>query len=149
MTDARIEVVRRTTLSAGQAWERLTAWERHGEFLPLTKVHVDADRRGEVGACFVARTSLGRLGFDDPMEVTSWRPPGAATPGLVRIVKRGRVVVGWAVLTVTPVGPGALVEWTEHARFRAAGPFLDGPTRVVGRRVFGRLVEGLLADRPT
>ncbi len=146
MTGAHIEVARRTALSAPQAWERLTEWEHHGEFLPLTTVYVDGNRRGGVGACIVARTSLGGLGFDDPMEVTLWRPPSAATPGLVRMVKRGRVVVGWAALTVTPGAAGTLVEWTEHARFRAAGRFLDLPTRIVGRHVFGRLVDGLLGD---
>ena len=45
--------------------------------------------RGDVGATFVARTALGPLHFDDPMEVTQWRPPTDDEPGVCTIAKRG------------------------------------------------------------
>ncbi len=143
---ASFDVVRRTVLSAEEAWSRLTDWERHGEFLPLTTVRLADGPRTGAGAAFVARTSLGPLGFDDTMEVTVWQPPTGSEPGLCHITKRGRVVVGSAQLTVAAAPDGALVNWHEEARFRAAGRLLDWPNRFIGEIVFGRLVDGLLAD---
>lgn len=143
---ASFDVVRRTGLSAEEAWSRLTDWERHGEFLPLTTVRLADGPRTGAGAAFVARTSLGPLGFDDAMEVTVWQPPAGSAPGRCHITKHGGVVVGSAQLTVAAAPDGALVNWHEEARFRAAGRLLDWPNRVIGEIVFGRLVDGLLAD---
>jgi hypothetical protein len=103
-----------------------------------------------VGSRFVAHTSFGPVGFDDPMEVTFWQPPAGDSPGdaagVCRIVKRGRVVVGWAVLTVTP-GPEAgstTVSWVEQADVRLGGPLLRGPNTWLGKAVFTRLLDHLL-----
>ena len=141
------EAVRRTWRGADDAWRRITDWERHGDHLPLTTVHRLPGPVDGVGSAFVGRTALGRLGFDDPMEVTYWQPPSGDQPGVCRIVKRGPVVTGWAVLSVEPEPGGSVVRWEESARFALAGPWLDWPTDVVERRVFGRLVTGLLDDR--
>jgi hypothetical protein len=148
---AVFEVHRDSALSASEAWVRLTDWRRHGDFIPLTDVLVSgtpdatASSPGSgVGAVFVARTSLGPLHFDDPMEVTYWRPP-ADGPGACRLVKTGRVVQGWAVLTVTPTSSGCSVNWTEDAAVRYTGVLLGWPTKVAARFVFGRLVDKLLA----
>jgi hypothetical protein len=143
---ASFDVLRHTALSAQDAWSRLTDWERHGDFIPLTTVRFSDGVRTGVGAAFVARTSLGPLGFDDQMEVTGWQPPAGPDPGRCHITKRGRVVMGWAELTVATAPGGALVHWHEEARFRAAGRLLDWPNRVIGEIAFGRLVDGLLAD---
>ncbi len=161
---ASFQVVSHTRLSAQAAWAQLTDWPRHGNFIPLTEVRVTAKAAGGVGTVFVARTSIGPLGFDDPMEVTYWRPPSAQQEGVCRIVKLGRVVTGWAVLTVTPDGSGstprktdggpancdggATIRWVEEAQFRAAGPLLNWPNSLAGKYVFGRLVHGLLAPEP-
>ena len=100
-----------------EAWRRVTDWERHGEFVPLTRMRVDRDpATGQLS--FVARTSVGPLGFDDVMAVTYSQPPTETEPGVVRIVKQGKVVLGWAVLTVTPAGSGSEVRWHEEARLR-------------------------------
>jgi hypothetical protein len=148
---AAFEVRRDSALSASQAWARLTDWRRHGDFIPFTDVLVSetpdstASSPGTgVGAAFVARTSLGPLHFDDPMEVTYWRPPDDG-PGMCRLVKTGRVVHGWAVLTVTPTGSGCSVCWTEDAAVRYTGALLGWPTKVAAGFVFGRLVDKLLA----
>ena len=143
---AQFEVVRHTTLPAPETWSRLTDWSRHGEFIPFTEVTVSARPDAGVGTVFVARTACGPLAFDDPMEVTYWRPPAGDQPGVCRIVKRGRVVQGWAVLTISPTAAGSTVAWREDASIRLAGPLLDLPNRIVGKRVFGRLVDGLLDD---
>jgi hypothetical protein len=139
------DVVRTSSLSAEEAWSLLTDWERHGSFIPFTTVRLNASPVTEVGSGFVARTSLGPVGFDDPMEVTVWQPPVGAVPGVCRITKRGRVVMGWAQLTVSSAPDGALVHWHEEARFRAVGQLLDWPNRVIGKLAFGRLIDGLLA----
>jgi hypothetical protein len=141
---AEFEIVRRTPLSAIEAWNRLTDWERHGEFIPFTTVTLTGLIRSDVGATFVGRTALGPLHFDDPMEVTEWRPPDGAEPGVCRVVKRGKVITGWAELTVSPDGDGATVLWREDAGFRAAGNLLNWPNRIAGRRMFAKLVDGLL-----
>lgn len=143
------EVIRYTPLSVVEAWARLTDWERHGEFIPLTSVTMTGTIRDDVGAAFVARTGVGPLQFDDPMEVTHWQPPLDNRPGVCRISKRGSVVTGWAELTVSPHGDGAAITWQEDASFRVVGRLLDWPNRVAGRRVFGKLVDGLLHDSPT
>lgn len=75
---ARIEIVREVPLSPAEAWLRVTDWPAHGRFVPLTKVTRTPDG-------FVARTGVGRLGFDDPMDVTTWHEPS-----FCRLEKRGR-----------------------------------------------------------
>jgi hypothetical protein len=141
---AGFDVVRRTSLSADEAWRRVTDWERHGEFVPLTRVSAVQDpATGQVS--FIARTAVGPVGFDDVMAVTHSQAPTRTEPGIVRIVKRGNVVLGWAVLTVTPTESGSEVRWHEEARLRwTRGPIVAVVDRVVARG-FGRLLDGLLA----
>ncbi len=89
---------------------------------------------------FNARTGFGRLAFDDPMEITIWKPPT-----LCRLEKRGRVMKGWAELTVESLGDGARVVWREDIRLTGSPRLLDGPTRMASRKVFGKVIDGLLA----
>jgi hypothetical protein len=142
---AQFEVIRHTHLEPAETWARLTDWERHGEFIPFTRVALTGIIRDAVGAAFVARTSYGPFHIDDPMDITVWQPPLWEQPGVCEIAKRGRVVTGWAILTVTKSEEGSMVHWEEEARFRYGGPLLDLPNRVAGRRIFGRLVDGLLS----
>ncbi|MFI5428509.1 hypothetical protein [Aeromicrobium sp. UC242_57] len=81
---ALIQIVREVQLSPSDAWSRLTAWERHGEFVPLTTVALTDHG-------FDAFTGVGPVGFHDPMDVVDWREPS-----FCRLEKRGRVVTGWA-----------------------------------------------------
>jgi len=138
---ARFDVRRETSLPAEVAWGRLTDWERHGRFIPLTTV----TRSGHgVGSTLTARTALGPFGFDDIMDVTAWEPPSGDLPGRCRIVKRGKVVAGWAEFVVTPTPSGSVVHWLEDASIRHTGRVLDLPSRLMSRVIFGRLVAGLL-----
>jgi Polyketide cyclase / dehydrase and lipid transport len=140
-------ISRRTPLSADETWDRLTDWEAHSGLIPFTVVTRDPDRpRVGVASRFVARTTLGPMSFDDPMEVTFWQPPTEGRPGVCRIVKSGTTVTGWAVLTVTadPAGRGCTVTWREQADVGRAGPLLRGPTALVGKAVFSRLVSRIL-----
>ncbi|PZT70713.1 SRPBCC family protein [Streptomyces sp. SW4] len=142
---ATFSLERTAPLPPAEAWRRLTAWHRHGATVPLTRVTVTTPPPTGPGTVIVARTRLGPFGFDDPMEVTVWRPPQGDTPGLCRLEKRGRVVRGWAEIEVGP-GPGgrARVRWREEADVRALPSLLDGAVRASGRYAFGREVNHLL-----
>jgi hypothetical protein len=122
-----------TPLPPASAWERVTDWPAHGRYVPLTAV-----RSTETG--FVARTGLGRFGFDDPMEIVAWDPPRSC-----RIEKRGSVVLGWAELTVEPRGTGARVTWREEATPARLPRFAHGIATAAGRRLFGRVLRRLLS----
>ena len=126
-----------------ETWARLTDWKRHEEFMPLTRVSMRTPA-DHVGASFVARTSIGPLGFDDPMEVTVWQPPTQSRPGVCCIVKRGRVVRGGARLTVSEAEGGSLAHWHEEATLGFGGRALDLVNERLGKVVFGRLVDGVL-----
>jgi hypothetical protein len=130
---ALIEIVREVRLSPDESWRRLTDWEQHGRFVPLTRI-----TRTDAG--FVARTGLGPVGFDDPMDIVDWREPT-----FCRLEKRGRVVTGWAELSVQPQGTGSRVVWREEIHVRGMPRALDGLTRASSHRLFSRVIDGLLA----
>ncbi len=89
---------------------------------------------------FVARTGVGPVGFDDPMDIVEWREPA-----FCRLEKRGRVVTGWAEVTVDPHATGSRVTWREDLHVRGLPRALDGLTRAVSIRMFSRVVDRLLA----
>ncbi|PZG90195.1 hypothetical protein C1I97_30675, partial [Streptomyces sp. NTH33] len=66
---------RTAPLPVDEAWRRLTRWSRHADTVPLTRITEVTPPPTRVGTVFVARSGIGPLGFDDPMEVTVWRPP--------------------------------------------------------------------------
>ncbi|MFJ8464604.1 SRPBCC family protein [Streptomyces swartbergensis] len=142
---ANILLERTVPLPLDEAWRRITLWSRHGEAVPLTAVRVDSPGPTRVGTVVVARSGAGALAFDDPMEVTVWQPPEAGVPGMCRLEKRGRVVLGWAELEVRP-GPGGRtrVVWREEIRIRLLPSLLDGVLRASARYVFGRALNRLL-----
>ncbi|MFD7921685.1 SRPBCC family protein [Streptomyces sp. NPDC059740] len=133
-----------TPLGAPAAWERLTDWPRHGDRVPLTRV----SRRGAgptgAGTVVLARTGVGRLGFDDPMEVVHWSPPAGGGPGRCRLVKRGRVVHGWAEFEVVPLAVGARAVWREEVSVRGLPAWCEAAVAPVGRLLFGGVLRHLL-----
>ncbi|MFP5346504.1 MAG: SRPBCC family protein [Actinomycetes bacterium] len=103
-----------TTLPPERAFDVATDWHAHSR-LPLTTVYVKGTGRG-VGARFVGRTGVGRLSFDDPMEVVEWSEPSDGGKGHCRLVKTGKVVYGGATIDVTPgAAGGSVVSWRETA----------------------------------
>jgi hypothetical protein len=149
---AEFEVVRHTSLTAPQAWERVTDWGRHGDFVPFTKVRVvTVDDEHEQ---MIARTGIGPIGFDDPMLVTYSVPPTETSPGIARLVKTGRVVLGWAVVTVTPQSTtengrgGSVVRWREEARLHGTGGPVAAAIASIARLGFAHLIDGLLSTPP-
>jgi hypothetical protein len=133
-------------LSPEAAWKRVTDWPRHGEHVPLTAVSITTPPPTGVGTVFNGRTSIGRFGFDDPMEIVEWQPPSDGGPGHCRIEKRGTVMLGWAELTVEPLGTGSRSTWREQATAAKAPKFADGVSALSGRVLFGRVLRKLLAD---
>lgn len=137
-------VARRTALPADAVWRRITDWPAHAYTVPLTRILVDTPGPTGTGTVFVARTGLGRAGFDDPMEVVRWEPPSAGRPGHCRLEKRGRVITGWAEIEVRESGGGTVVLWAEELRVSFLPRLLDRVTARTGSLVFGRVVDSLL-----
>lgn len=131
---ALIEIVREVRFSPEESWNRLTDWEQHGRVVPLTTVT-------RMGSGFVARTGVGPIAFDDPMEIVEWREPS-----FCRLEKRGRVVVGWAEITVESLGTGSRVTWREDIHVRGVPRALGRLERRVATSVFGRVIDRLLAN---
>ena len=132
-------------LSAEDAWTRLTDWPAHARYVPFTAIQVTTDPPPGPGTMFVARTGIGSFGFDDPMEVVSWQPPRNGRPGKARIEKRGRVMTGWAELTVEPVGTGSRATWREDITVARLPRIAAAPTRISSRLLFGRVLRKLLS----
>ncbi|WP_030960137.1 SRPBCC family protein [Streptomyces sp. NRRL S-378] len=140
-----IRIVHRTSAPAAEAWSRLTDWERHGAQVPLTRTIIETAPPTQVGTIFTARTGVGRITFDDRMEVVVWRPPAAGSPGLVRLEKRGRPVTGWAETEIRPLpAGGAEIHWREDLRLRGLPRALDPLVATAGRLLFGRAITRLL-----
>ena len=61
--------------SADTVFSSITDWSRQSEWMIGTTVK-GADQLGlGVGGTILARTSIGILGFNDPMTITQWAPP--------------------------------------------------------------------------
>ncbi|MEU0004364.1 SRPBCC family protein [Streptomyces sp. NPDC006314] len=136
---------RTVPLTLDETWRRLTEWPRHADAVPLTRIQVLTPAPTREGSRFVARSGIGPLGFDDVMEVTVWRPPTDGRPGLCRLEKRGRMILGWAEIEVRP-GPGgrSRVVWREELRVRFLPRVFDGVLERTARTVFGRAANRLL-----
>ncbi|MFD3726279.1 SRPBCC family protein [Streptomyces sp. NPDC058671] len=141
---SRFRVERTVPLAPAEVWRRLTDWPAHGRLVPLTRTRVLTPGPNRAGTRFTARTGIGRLAFDDPMEVVRWEPPAAGRPGACRLEKSGRVVRGWALVEVTELPGGSRVVWTEELSVRGVPRFFDPVLARAGRVLFGRAVDGLL-----
>lgn len=142
---ALFEVSARSSLSPEQAWQRLVDWPKHADLVPLTSIRVLTATPSGVGTVLVARTQVGPVGFDDPMEVTVWAPPTDDEVGFCRLDKRGSVVTGWAELTVTPEpGGGSTAIWREDIHVWKLPGLFDRPTAMSSRLLFGRVLRHLV-----
>ncbi|MET8272436.1 SRPBCC family protein [Streptomyces sp. NPDC005146] len=144
---AVFRIERFTPLPAAESWRRVTDWEQHAAHVPLTRISVPTGLPTGIGTVFVARTGVGPLGFDDPMEVVRWTPPAAGRAGLCRLEKRGSVVLGRASIDVYPAECGSHVVWVEELHIRLLPQCGDALISRAGRRIFRRVLDGLL-DSP-
>ena len=126
-----IEIEREVPFSQQETFSRITDWQRHADVLPLLTV-----RLTETG--FVARSGIGRLAFDDPMDVVEWDPPR-----FCRLEKRGRVIRGWAEISVWPTSSGSKVVWREVAHVTGVPRMFARLEKAAGTAMFRRLLDGL------
>jgi hypothetical protein len=144
-------VSREVRAPAEEVWNLLVDWPRHAAWVPLTTMQVDEQGGHGVGATFVARTQVGRLGFDDVMRVVAWRPPEGPAVGRVRIAHEGNAVGGMAEIEVRPVTANrCTVSWWEDVALLPGLPaglakvvaLVGGPANVLaGRLIFGRVLS--------
>jgi hypothetical protein len=142
---AHFVLTRRSPRSAEDCWERLTDWPRHGDLVPFTRVRADRGSGLRAGDRILARTRVGPVGFDDPMEIVEFVPPAPGRPGRCRLEKRGRVVRGWAELTVRACVPGGSeARWAETNSIAGQPRAVDPLVASAGRAVFGKVLAHLL-----
>lgn len=139
---------------AAAVWDRLVDWPAHSRWIPLTTVQTLTARPDGVGARFVGRSHLGRVGFDDPMEVTEWAPPGPGRPGRCALRKLGGIVTGTAAFDVAEItNERSLVVWEEDidiapARLtRLFGPLIAAAGRLAFSATVRSMGRELVAER--
>ncbi len=117
---------------AGQVWEYVTDWSRHGDWIPLTRVEPLGGAARGVGGRIRAWSGVGPVGFWDPLTVTAWEEE-ASGGGRCALVHTGRLVKGDAEITVAALDESrSKVRWLEHFDF--------GPVGRVGWWIGGRMV---------
>lgn len=148
---AEFEVTVDARAPAAAVWALVTDWPAHSRFVALTTVrHTRGPDGGPaVGDRFVGRTGVGRLAFDDPMEVVELAPPSATAPGRCVLAKLGAAVLGRAVIEVTPTGPAtSSVSWSESIEIapvrltRHLAPVVSA----AGSAAFGRVLRAMVAE---
>src|SRR5262249_7166068 len=93
---------------AARVYAGFVAWERQGEWIPLTPVRVVSGDGGE-GSVVEAVTAVGPAVLRDEMTVTKLDPPYE-----VRVVHVGRYLRGPGVVRCTPMqGDRTQVVWHE------------------------------------
>lgn len=136
---------------AVQVWDLVTDWPAHSRFVPFTRVTRTAGVDGGpgLGDRFVGRTGVGPLAFDDPMEVVGWSPPAGGATGWCRLAKLGAVVLGHAVIEVTPTGPAtSRVCWYESVEVAPVRVtrYASGLVGAAGAVAFGRVLRAMVAE---
>jgi uncharacterized protein YndB with AHSA1/START domain len=143
-----LQLTRETSATPAVVWDVLTDFASYGRWMPMTRMRVDPGPP-HLGWAFAGVSGPGRLAFSDSMLVSGWTPPTDEGPGRFRVVKTGRLLGGWAEVTVTALGPGGTrVDWVEEVvvrplPFKAAfAPLLDR----VSVWLYGRALDAMLAE---
>jgi len=132
-----------------QVWAVITDWAGHARWIPLTTMRLDQGPTG-VGFSFTGLTGIGRLRFADVMRITSWSPPSEAGPGEFRLVKVGRLLAGWAEVSVQPLQGGEQTRliWRENIVIRPTflGRLLAPLTDRLNKAMFSRVIADMAAE---
>ena len=147
-----LHLVRETTAPLGAVWGVLADFTGYGRWMPLTRMRVDPGEP-RVGWGFAGVSGIGPLGFSDSMVVTRWEPPteggepeGDGAAASFRVVKTGRLLGGWADVTLTPTANGTRVDWREDFSVRPIAVLDDtAPVRAAGRALYARALDAMLA----
>ena len=161
---ATLHLTRETSATPAQVWDVVAAFDGYGAWMPMTRMVTD-DGPPRVGWGFSGIKGLGRLAFSDSMLVTLWDPPArsgadpaapapagdepaTAAAGVFRVVKTGRLLGGWAEVTVSPQADGgSRLDWVEDVVVRPLPfkrlfePLLDRASAWL----YGRAVDAMLA----
>ncbi len=147
-----VQIERTVPTPVDRVWATLTDFAAYGDWIPLTVMRVDTPPK-RVGWGFAGKTGLGPVGFLDSMLVTRWRPPVDGGVGRFAVLKTGRVLRGWADVTVKPLtgsGGGSTsltrVIWREEIvpRPQLVGRMLAPLTDPVTHRLFAAALDKML-----
>lgn len=125
-------IVREVALPPEEVWARLTAWEKHGDHVPFTRVS-----RTDGG--ILARTRVGPVTVDDPMELVDVDPPRH-----FRAVKTGTMLRGEISAWIDPTPTGSRVRWNEWLTVKGVPSLADPLVVHSSRWMYGRLIDRLL-----
>ncbi|MEP7192057.1 MAG: SRPBCC family protein [Actinomycetota bacterium] len=132
-----------------QLWEVVTDWAGYARWMPLTTMRLDQGPT-RVGWSFAGLTGLGRLRFSDQMRVTEWAPPAETGAGSLRLVKVGRLLAGWAEVSVQPTAGGERTHllWRENIVIRPIflGRLLTPLADRFNEALFSRVVDAMAAE---
>ena len=132
-----------------QLWAVITDWAGYARWMPFTTMRLDPGAT-EVGWSFAGLTGVGRLRLRDEMVITEWAPPAGEGPGTFRLVKTGRLLAGWAEVSVLPVADGkqSQLVWRENIVIRPVvlGRLLAPLADWFNRALFARVVDAMAAE---
>ena len=132
-----------------KVWEIITDWAGHARWIPLTTMRLDPGPTA-VDWSFAGLTGVGRLRFSDVMRITDWAPPTGVGSGRFRLVKVGRLLAGWAEVSVLPIANGEQTQlvWRENIVIRPVvlGRLLVPLTDRINRVLFTRVVDAMAAE---
>ena len=94
-TTVTFELSRIVGMTPELAWQRLTDWHSHGEWIPLTRIEVDPTNPDR----FTAWSGIGRIALEDRMHLTDRTVDTCGRRA--RIAKLGPVLVGEAEFSVS------------------------------------------------
>jgi carbon monoxide dehydrogenase subunit G len=124
MAQITFDVQHRFEHPAKLVWDELVDWERHGDWIPATKMEVEPGDPTAVGHEFTGRTGFGPIALVDRMRVVSCDWDEESSSGECQVDKIGPVLHGRAGFTVTPEGDGSAVDWVEDISVRYVPQFL-------------------------
>jgi uncharacterized protein YndB with AHSA1/START domain len=132
-----------------RVWEVVTDWAGYARWMPLTTMRLDQGPT-RVGWTFAGLTGVGRFRFSDVMRVVDWAPPSETGAAAFRLVKVGRLLAGWAEVSVLPIAGGEQTRllWRENIVIRpvALGRLLAPVADRFNKTLFTRVVDAMAAE---
>ena len=132
-----------------RVWDVITDWAGYARWMPLTTMRLDQGPT-RVGWSFAGLTGLGRVRFSDAMRITDWAPPSDGGPGSFALVKVGRLLAGWAEVTVLPIAGGEQTRllWRENIVIRPIplGRLLAPLTDRASEALFATVIDNIAAE---
>jgi Polyketide cyclase / dehydrase and lipid transport len=126
------ELTRIVKVTPQRAWQCLNDWEHHGDWIPFTRVEVDAVDNDR----FTAWSGIGRLALEDRMHVVERETD--TDRFRARVDKLGPVLFGDAEFVVSAglTPDSAVVHWRETVRVTHLPPVLAPIAAYVGKHLF-------------